>query len=104
MVQVKIPIQQRTDEASVTEMKSQRRTTETLNNALVLNALLSYAFNSVMGLVWSAANILQVITLYPSIDVTFSPNTIEMFSSIYNVVSFDLLPWVIMGPIQNFVI
>ena len=66
--------------------------------------VLSYAFNTVISQVWSVANILQVITLYPLIQVNFSSNTIEMFNAIYVVVSFDIVPWIIMGPIQGFFI
>jgi len=45
---------------------------------------------------------LQIITLYPLIEVTFATNTIEVFNAIYTVVSFEIIPWSIMGPIMEF--
>ena len=45
-----------------------------------------------------------MITLYPLIEVNFGSNTIEMFNAIFNIVSFDVIPWIIMGPIQDKVI
>lgn len=42
--------------------------------------------------------------MYPLIEVQFASNTIEMLNAIYNVVSFEIIPWIIMGPIQSFFI
>jgi len=38
------------------------------------------------------------------IEVTFSPNTIEIFNAIYEVVSFEIIPWVLMSPIYTAII
>ena len=46
---VDIPIQSRNDPDSVTTRRRQQSTTETLNNALILNMILSYAFNSILS-------------------------------------------------------
>lgn len=51
---------------------------------------------------WSAANILQIITLYPLVELKYSANTIDMFSMVNKLVTFELIPEDITNAVRDF--
>lgn len=101
--QVPVPPQMPKDANLLQQVKSQEEAAGNLNKALVINAIFSYLFNSVMSMVWSATNILQVITLYPLVQLTYTQSNISLFSQINKIVTFDLIPEEIMNTVRDFI-
>ena len=59
--------------------------------------ILSFFLGAVLSQVWSIANILQIITHYPLINLPMAANTIEIFGMVNVAVSFDIIPGHLQG-------
>jgi len=63
-----------------------------MNSALLVNVVLSFLIKGLISRIYSIANILQIVTHYPLVQVPFASNSLELFEMINGVVTFDIFP------------
>jgi len=66
----------------------------------IINFLIAFSLGALLLYVWSIANVLQLITLYPVLDIPLHSNTSDLFAKINKLVSFDIMP----EELQNYMI
>lgn len=81
-VDVYIPKQLPSDPVLLEKIEQQKEAADTLNSALMYQFVLTYLMKAAMSQVWSAANILQVITHYPLVDLNMAADSIDLFQQI----------------------
>ena len=75
-----------------------------MSYAFIIQGLISYGKNLAMSQVWSAMNSLQVISHMILIDMKFPANTMQLFEDVKSLVSFEIVPGEVYGPLQELMI
>ena len=74
-------------------------TADSLSNTGLASTLISFLLNAGFQLIWSALNILQIISFMSVCKMKLPANSSELFDKILGIVTFDVIPEAAYGPI-----
>lgn len=63
-----------------------------MTSGFTINAILAFILGAALSSIWSLANVLQLISNYPLIEIAQPSNTIEIFAYVDKIANFELVP------------